>query len=91
MSDLIIGQIDNDMVNDMVIGELVAISSDEIITHVDVLSIFKLPHSHLKEPLAPINLILAINETSDALVLVSDNVNQTIVVVFASSEKGGLL
>ena len=87
MSDLIIGRIDNDMV----IREHIAITSDEIITHVDVLSIFKLPYSHLKKPLAPIILILAINETSSTFVLVSDNVNQTIVVVGASSEKVCLL
>ena len=86
MTDLIIGRIDNDMV----IGQHIAITSDEIIAHIDVFSVVKFPYRNLKEPFAPIMLILAINETSDALVLVSDNVNQTIVVVFASSEKGGL-
>ena len=83
MSDLIIGQIDNDMV----IGHQIAITSDEIIIHVDVFSVIELPYSHLKKPLAPIILILAINETSGTLVLVSDDVNQTIVIISASSEK----
>ena len=47
MSDLIIGQIDDDML----IGEHVAISSDEIITHVDVLSVVELHYRNLKESL----------------------------------------
>ena len=87
MSDLIIGRIDNDMV----IGKHIAITSDEITTHVEVLSVVELHYRNLKEFLAPIMLILAINETSDALVWVCDDVNKTIVVVFASSEKGGFL
>ena len=87
MVDLIIGQIDNDMV----IGEHITITSDEIITHVDVLSVIELPYRNLKESLTPIMLILAINETSDVLVWVSDDVNQTIVIVSASTEKVCLL
>ena len=71
----------------MVIGEHVAITSDEIITHVDVLSVVELPYSNLKKSLTPIILIFAINETSGTLALVSDNVNQSIVIVGASTEK----
>ena len=63
MSDLIIGRIDNNMV----IGHHIAITSDKIITHVDVLSVLELHYRNLKEPLVPIILILAINETSDVL------------------------
>ena len=87
MSDLIIGRIDNNMV----IGQHIAITSDEIITHIDIFSVVKFSYRNLKEPFAPIILILAINETSDALAWVCDDVNQTIVIVFASSEKGGFL
>ena len=75
----------------MLIGQHIAITSDEIITHIDVFSVVELPYRNLKEFLTPINLILAINETCDVLVWVGDDVNQTIVVVFASSEKRGLL
>ena len=82
-----IGQIHDNML----IGQHVAITSGEIIAHIDVFSVVELPYRNLKEFLAPINLILAINETSDVLVGVGNDVNQTIVIVFASSEKGGLL
>ena len=75
----------------MVIGQHIAITSDEIIAHIDVFSVVKFPYRNLKEPFAPIVIILAINETSDALAWVCDDVNKTIVIVFASSEKGGLL
>ena len=75
----------------MVIGQHIAITSDEIITHVDVLSVFELPYRNLKEPLAPFMLILAINEPSNVLAWVCDDVNQLIVIVFTSSEKGGFL
>ena len=77
--------------DNMLIGQHVAITSGEIIAHIDVFSVFELPYRNLKEFLAPIILILAINETSDALAWVCDDVNQTIVIVGASSEKGGLL
>ena len=75
----------------MLIGQHIAITSDEIIAHIDVFSVVELPYRNLKEFLAPINLILAINETSDVLVWVSDDVNQAIVVVGISSEKLCLL
>ena len=75
----------------MVIGQHITITSDEIIAHVDVLSVVELPYRNLKEFLEPINLILAINETSNVLVWVCDDVNQTIVVVGTSSEKVCLL
>ena len=87
MSDLIIGRIDNDMV----VRKHIAITCNEIITHIEVVSVVELQYRNLKKFLAPIMLTLAINETSDALVGVSDDVNQTIVVVFASAEKRGLL
>ena len=76
--------------NDVLIAQHVAITSDEIITHFDVLSVFKFPYRNLKESISTI-LIFRINETSDVLVWVGDDVNQTIVIVGASSEKGGLL
>ena len=75
---------------DVLIGQHVAITSDEIITHFDVLSVFKFPYRNLKESISTI-LIFRINETSDVLVWVGDDVNQTIVIVGASSEKGGFL
>ena len=87
MPDLIIGRIDNDMV----ICHHIAITSDEIIAHIDVFSVVELHYRNLKEPLTPIMLILAINETSDVLAWVSDDVNQTIVIVLPSTEKRGLL
>ena len=87
MPDLIIGRIDNDMV----VGHHIAITSDEIIAHIDVFSVVELHYRNLKEPLTPIMLILAINETSDVLAWVGNDFNQAIVIVFASSEKGGLL
>ena len=79
--DLIIGQIHDDMV----IVQHVAITSYEIIVHVDVFTVLELPHRDLKELVAPFVLILAINETSNVLAWVSDDFNQTIVVVGASS------
>ena len=87
MTDLIIGQIDNNML----IGQHIAITSDKIIAHIDVFSVVELPYRNLKEFLAPINLIFAINETSDVLVWVSDDVNQSIIVIGVSSEKLCLL
>ena len=86
IADLIIGRIDNDMV----IGQHIAITSDEIITHIDVFSVIEFPYRNLKESISTI-LIFRINETSDVLVRVCDDVNQTIVIVFASTEKGGFL
>ena len=73
--------------NDVLIAQHVAITSDEIIAHIDVFSVVELPYRNLKEFLAPINLIFAINETSDVLVWVCDDVNQAIVVIGATSEK----
>ena len=58
MSDLIIGRIDNDMV----IGKHIAITSDEIITHVDVFSIFEFPYRNLEEFLTvTLKLIISMN------------------------------
>ena len=82
-----IGQIDDNML----IAQHITITSDKIIPHIDIFSVVELPYRNLKEFLAPINLILAINETSDVLVGVGNDVNQTIVIVGTSSEKGGFL
>ena len=85
--DLIIGQIHDDMF----ISQHVAITSYEIVAHIDVFTVFEFPHRDLKEPLTPFVLILAINKTSNVLAWVGDDVNQTIVIVSASAEKGGFL
>ena len=76
--------------NDVLIAQHVAITSDEIITHVDVLSVVELHYRNLKESIST-TLFFRINETSDVLAWVCDDVNQTIVVVLASTEKGGLM
>ena len=76
--------------NDVLIAQSIAISSDEIITHIDVLSVVEFPYRNLKKSISTI-LMFRINETSNVLVWVSDDVNQTIVIVGASSEKGGFL
>ena len=81
--DLIIGQIHDDMF----ISQHVAITSYEIVAHIDVFTVFEFPHRDLKEPLTPFVLILAINKTSNVLAWVGNDFNQTIVIVSTSSEK----
>ena len=76
--------------DDVLIAQYIAISSDEIIAHIDVLSVVEFPYRNLKESIST-TLFFRINETSDALVGVSDDANQAIVVVGATSEKLCLL
>ena len=69
----------------MVIGHHIAITSNEIIAHIDVFYVFEPPYRNLKEFLKPIKPIFTINETSNVFAWVSDDVNQTIVIVGTST------
>ena len=51
----------------MFISHHITVTSDEIITHIDVFSVFKFPYRNFKKSLEPIIFIFAINKTSDVL------------------------